>query len=313
MRKGRAGAPAEPAAARGSLPGRGHGHRHCPSSGAQGTAHPEPAPTAALAAGPAARQPRTSVSPQVIPSCPGRARRVIQEERDALAPWEHGPYIPPALSPPTADSRLETCQILLGEVGFGQGEGQDMGREQRKIGAGNGQDSGRIGAGLGWDLGSINHSCPSAPLATGCSLPAPSALPVQARPWHHVNPCVYGQLPGKQFHSPQDARSAHPHAPRRHKTPAAICSVSAGWAWGLRSSGETEAPARTRMAPLSCAPEPGSPCHESSHGAGWGPAVPTGASQELAQSRYPQHPPLGGHRMLAPLAVVPRASSTRLQ
>lgn len=107
----------------------------------------------------------------------------------------------------------------------------DLGREKGRIWAGNnarlgqemGQDldreQGKIGAGLGWDLGRIRHSCPSAPLATGCSLPAPSALPVQAQPWHHVNPCVHGQLPGKQFHSPQDARSAHPHAPRRHKTP----------------------------------------------------------------------------------------------
>lgn len=67
------------------------------------------------------------------------------------------------------------------------------------------------------------------------------------------------------------------------------------------------------MALLSCAPEPGSPCHESSHGAGLGLAEPTGASQELAQTRYPQHPPLGCPRILAPLAAVPGASSTRLQ
>lgn len=76
--------------------------------------------------------------------------------------------------------------------------------------------------------------------------------------------------------------------------------------------GKLEAPAGTT---LSYSPEPGSPCHGSSHGSGLGLAVTTVPARSLARSWCPQHPPLGcsgAPRMLAPLTVVPRACSAGL-
>ncbi|XP_063265586.1 uncharacterized protein LOC134556978 [Prinia subflava] len=83
-------------------PGRGEPTGTGTASGS-GHWHPSPDPT-----GPC-KTARASVSPLVMPS---------REGMDALAAWECGPYIPAALSPPTADSRLKTCQILLGKVAY---------------------------------------------------------------------------------------------------------------------------------------------------------------------------------------------------
>lgn len=140
---------------------------------------------------------------------------------------------------------------------------------------------------------------------SGHGLLAPS--PIHS-PWHHVNPCAHGQLPGKQFHSPQDTLCSPPRT-----KPPLPCGCEHGLGLGT-APGETEAAAGTGMAAPSCAPGPWEQPRSgvgagSSHGASQEPGTELAPTASSPQD--PGIPGSGTQGLLQPAAAGPRHPLTK--